>query len=209
MSSRPLILGFDTFKLEKQILSEEIVANGKYKGNPKLILKGILQRSDTLNQNGRVYPMNVLAREVRNYQKLINERRSMGALDHTDSSIIELNTVSHIVTEARMDNGVVYGTIEILPTPSGDVLRSLVEANVTVGISSRENFNTMKFPVKSLLFPFLNRLSEVGVAATEQLIVKINANIILFISLTYLTIDYFFHYFFCFRIPQREFYCSI
>lgn len=130
---KPLLLGFDTFKCEKIILTEEKMPNGK----AKLILKGILQRADTLNQNGRIYPQSVLERELRNYQKLISERRAMGALDHTDSSIIELNTVSHIVTEAHMDNGIVYGTVEILPTPSGEVLRNLVESNVTVGISSR------------------------------------------------------------------------
>ena len=135
--SKPLLLGFNTFEIKKKLLTEQVVPRGDYKGDRTLTLKGILQRSDTLNQNGRIYPAHVLEREVRNYQKLINERRSMGALDHTDSSIIELDTVSHLVTEARIENGVVYGTIEILPTPKGDILRSLIDSNVTVGISSR------------------------------------------------------------------------
>lgn len=135
--SKPLLLGFNTFKIEKKLLMEQKVARGDYKGEGILVMKGILQRADTLNQNGRVYPLHVLERELRNYQKLIKERRALGALDHTDSSIIELDTVSHVITDARMENGIVYGTVEILPTPKGDILRSLVESNITVGISSR------------------------------------------------------------------------
>lgn len=117
-----------------EILKEE----GSYEnGKPKLVMKGILQRSDTINQNGRIYPRKILEKELRNYQKLIRDRRALGALDHTDSSIIELKTVSHLVTEAWMDGDVIYGKVEILPTDYGETLRSLVEAGVTVGISSR------------------------------------------------------------------------
>lgn len=116
----------------------EIITEEKYEsGKPKMVMKGILQRADTLNQNGRIYPRNILEKELRNYQKLIRDRRALGALDHTDSSIIELKTVSHLVTEAWMDGDVVYGKVEILPTEHGETLRSLVEAGVTVGISSR------------------------------------------------------------------------
>lgn len=116
-----------------EILKEEKYENGK----PKLVMKGILQRANTLNQNGRIYPKNILEKELRNYQKLIRDRRALGALDHTDSSIIELKTVSHLVTEAWMEGDVIYGKVEILPTDHGETLRSLVESNVTVGISSR------------------------------------------------------------------------
>jgi hypothetical protein len=100
-------------------------------------MKGILQRADTINQNGRIYPKKILEKELLNYQKLIRDRRALGALDHTDSSIIELKTVSHLVTEAWMDGDVVYGKVEILPTEHGETLKNLVEAGVTVGISSR------------------------------------------------------------------------
>jgi hypothetical protein len=121
-------------KFDGEIIKE---ASSYSNGKPKLIMKGVLQRGDTLNQNGRIYPMKILEKELRNYQKLIRERRALGALDHTDSSIIELQTVSHLVTEAWMDGNVVYGKVEILPTKHGDTLRNLVEAGVTVGISSR------------------------------------------------------------------------
>lgn len=120
-------------KFEGEIIKEEASPSGK----SKLIMKGILQRADTLNQNGRIYPKRILEKELKNYQKLIRDRRALGALDHTDSSIIELKTVSHLVTEAWMDGDVIYGKVEILPTEYGATLRNLIEANVTVGISSR------------------------------------------------------------------------
>lgn len=128
---------------EQKVLTEwnefkpEIIKEEVEGGVPKIIMKGILQRADTLNQNGRMYPRDILEKELRNYQKLIRDRRALGALDHTDSSIVELKTVSHLVTEAWMDGSVVYGKVEILPTTNGEELRKLVEANVTVGISSR------------------------------------------------------------------------
>ncbi len=131
MNDRNLLIEFNSF--EHQIMQEGSDIHGK----PRLVMKGILQRGDTLNQNGRIYPMTVLDREMRNYQKLIRERRSVGALDHTDSSVIELKTVSHVIREAWIEDKVVYGKVEILPTDSGNTLRALVESGITVGISSR------------------------------------------------------------------------
>lgn len=106
-------------------------------GTSRLVMKGILQKSNTLNQNGRVYPYEILEREVRNYQKFIQENRALGELDHPDSSVVELKNASHIVKEAYMDGDICYGTVEILDTPSGKILKSLVSSGVTLGISSR------------------------------------------------------------------------
>lgn len=103
----------------------------------KIILKGILQKAETLNQNGRVYPKNILEREVRNYQKLIAENRALGECDHPDSSVVELKNVSHIIREAYMEGDICYGTVELLDTPCGKILQSLVESGVKLGISSR------------------------------------------------------------------------
>ena len=103
----------------------------------KVMLKGILQRAETLNQNGRIYPKNILERELLNYQKFIRESRALGECDHPDSSVVELKNVSHIIREAHMENDSVVGTIELLNTPSGKILQSLVESGVTLGISSR------------------------------------------------------------------------
>lgn len=117
---------------EKKVIKEQ------RDGRVLIVMEGVLQRADTLNQNGRIYPRAILERELRNYQKLITERRALGALDHTDNSIIELKTASHLVTEATMDaEGVVRGKIEVLSTSNGRELNALVSDNVTIGISSR------------------------------------------------------------------------
>lgn len=114
----------------------DLIKEARETGGP-LIMKGILQKAETLNQNGRVYPRVILEREIRNYQKFIKENRALGELDHPDSSVVELKNSSHIIREAHMEGNIVYGTVEILNTPSGKILQSLVESGVTLGISSR------------------------------------------------------------------------
>jgi hypothetical protein len=113
------------------------IKESREKNGGKIVMKGILQKSDTLNQNGRVYPRVILEREVRNYQKFIKENRALGECDHPESSVVELKNVSHIVREAHMEGDVCYGIVELLDTPSGKILQSLVESGVTLGISSR------------------------------------------------------------------------
>tara|TARA_Y100001970_G_C13944670_1_gene704979 strand:+ start:31 stop:645 length:615 start_codon:yes stop_codon:yes gene_type:complete len=115
----------------------EMIKESREHNDGKVLLKGVLQKSDTLNQNGRVYPRAILEREIRNYQKFIQESRALGECDHPDSSVVELKNASHIVREAHMDGDVCYGVIELLNTPSGKILQSLVESGVTLGISSR------------------------------------------------------------------------
>ena len=115
----------------KEMLKESINKYGK------VMLTGIIQRANTLNQNGRVYPKPILEREIMNYQKMIRENRALGECDHPDSSVVELKNVSHIVREAYMQGDDVYGKIEILDTPSGKIIQSLIESGVTLGISSR------------------------------------------------------------------------
>ncbi len=117
--------------------SKELIEESKEKNDGKIVMKGVLQKSDTLNQNGRIYPKVILEREVRNYQKFIAENRALGECDHPDSSVVELKNASHIVREAYMDGDVCYGVVELLNTPSGKILQSLVESGVTLGISSR------------------------------------------------------------------------
>ncbi len=115
---------------------KEVIKENKEKFG-KIMLKGIIQRANTLNQNGRVYPRSILQREIENYQKLIRENRALGECDHPDSSVIELKNASHIVREAYMQGDDVYGTIEVLDTPSGKIIQSLIESGITLGISSR------------------------------------------------------------------------
>lgn len=117
--------------------SSSIVKESRAINNGKILLKGIIQRADTLNQNGRIYPRGILEREIINYQKFIRENRALGECDHPDTSVVELKNASHLVKEARMEGNDVYGVIELLDTPSGKILQSLVESGVTLGISSR------------------------------------------------------------------------
>jgi hypothetical protein len=124
--------------------NKAMINESKKLNNGKLILKGPIQKANTLNQNGRIYPSAILEREVMNYQKLIQENRAMGECDHPDSSVVELKNVSHVIKEAYMQNDVVYGSIEILDTPSGKIIQSLIESGVTLGISSRGVGSTKK-----------------------------------------------------------------
>ena len=115
----------------------ETIKETREKNNGKIIMRGILQKANVLNQNGRIYPKEILDREVRNYQKFIKENRALGECDHPDSSVVNLKNASHIVREAYMDGDVCHGVVELLDTPAGKILQSLVESGVTLGISSR------------------------------------------------------------------------
>ena len=132
MADLKLLTEWTPFEYDPELIKEQRAQN-----NGKLVMKGVLQKSDTLNQNGRVYPRAILEREIRNYQKFIAENRALGECDHPESSVVELKNASHIVREAYMEGDVCYGTVELLDTPSGKILQSLVESGVTLGISSR------------------------------------------------------------------------
>ncbi len=101
------------------------------------ILTGVMQMAETKNHNGRVYPMNLLEREVQKYKNLVEQRRALGELDHPESSVINLQNCSHLVTDIWMEGKKVMGKIEVLPTPSGRILQTLVKSGVPCGISSR------------------------------------------------------------------------
>tara|TARA_B100000700_G_scaffold196942_1_gene216737 strand:+ start:105 stop:713 length:609 start_codon:yes stop_codon:yes gene_type:complete len=120
-----------------------VISESKMQNNGKIMLTGVLQRANTLNQNGRIYPKAILEREIVNYQKFIRENRALGECDHPDSSVVELKNVSHIIRDARLEGDNVIGTIELLDTPSGKILQSLVESGITLGISSRGVGSTM------------------------------------------------------------------
>jgi hypothetical protein len=125
-----LLREWSTFNFDKDLLKESIEKDGR------LLLKGILQRADAVNQNNRIYPRDILAREIEDYQTKIKEETAWGELDHTDSPIVEYKNASHIVREARMEGNDVYGTVEIVDTPNGNIVRGLLKAG-KIGISSR------------------------------------------------------------------------
>lgn len=165
MSDKKLLTEWMSFEYVPQMIKESRERNGG-----KIVMKGILQKSDTLNQNGRVYPDVILSREVRNYQKFIKENRALGELDHPDSSVVELKNASHIVREAYMQEGICYGTVEILDTPSGKILQSLVESGITLGISSRgvgstkreSNYDVVQDDFQLICWDFVSEPSTPG-----------------------------------------------
>jgi hypothetical protein len=118
----------------QDLLTEE---EKRYVANGGLILSGVMQRAEARNGNGRVYPMNILEREVKNYKKLVKEKRALGELDHPESSVVNLANASHIVTAIWFENEDVMGKIKVLDTPAGKTLRALVEGGCMIGISSR------------------------------------------------------------------------
>ena len=108
-----------------------------YVGNGGMILSGKLQEADVQNGNGRIYPRKILEREMKTYQKLVQEKRALGELDHPEDSVINLKNASHMVTDVWWDGPSVMGKVKILNTPSGNILRELVNDGVKLGISSR------------------------------------------------------------------------
>jgi hypothetical protein len=118
----------------QDLLTEE---EKRFVSNGGMMLSGKLQEADIQNGNGRIYPYRVLMREVNNYQKIVKERRALGELDHPDDSIINLKNASHMVTDVWMDNKAVMGKVKVLDTPSGNILRGLVNSGAQLGISSR------------------------------------------------------------------------
>jgi|TARA_R110002074_G_scaffold273097_2_gene444648 hypothetical protein len=102
-----------------------------------MILSGKLQEADIQNGNGRIYPYRVLMREVKTYQKLVKEGRALGELDHPDDSVINLKNASHMVTKIWMQDTNVMGKVKVLDTPSGNILKGLVNSGAQLGISSR------------------------------------------------------------------------
>ena len=132
--------------MEKQLLIETALFTASPQSlkesmqdpNGKMIVEGLIQKAETKNGNGRVYPYEVLKREADKYlQGPIKERRALGELDHPDSPIINLKNVSHNIISLNWQGKDLYGKIEILNTPSGNILKALFNNNITVGISSR------------------------------------------------------------------------
>jgi hypothetical protein len=121
----------------------KLIAEAKEKKQP-IIVKALLQRADLKNQNGRIYPRSILEREVENYKKVVAESRATGEADHPESSVVELKNVSHIIRDIWWDNNDVVGKVEILNTPSGNIIKNLMEAGVKIGISSRGVGETKK-----------------------------------------------------------------
>ena len=119
-------------------VSPDMVMESLQRNDGKLIVKGVLQRANAKNHNGRIYPKETLMREAQKYEKtFITERRALGELDHPDSSVVNLNNVSHNVLDMEFKGDDLVGTVEVLSTPSGNILKELFKSGIKLGISSR------------------------------------------------------------------------
>jgi hypothetical protein len=106
---RSLIVDYIPFEISTTQINESIKEN-----DGKLVVKGVLQRADAKNQNGRIYPMEILTREAQNYNDgFIKQKRALGELDHPDSSVVNLQNVSHNITEMHFEGDSLLGTVEI------------------------------------------------------------------------------------------------
>ena len=131
--SKQVIVDYIPFEVSPQQINESMKDN-----NGRLVVKGVLQRAEAKNQNGRVYPKETLMREAKKYQEVqIRERRALGELDHPDSSVVNLNNVSHNVLEMHWKDNDLVGTVEVLGTPAGNILKELFKSGIKLGISSR------------------------------------------------------------------------
>ena len=131
--NKKLLVDVRPFEISRQKIDESIKEN-----DGRLIVKGVLHRAESKNQNGRVYPREVLLKEVSKYlEEQVAERRALGELDHPESSVVNLNNASHNVIEMHWDGDDLLGTVEVLSTPSGNILKELFKSGIKLGISSR------------------------------------------------------------------------
>jgi len=162
---KELIVDYLPFVFTKQSLSESVEG-------VKLRVRGILQRAEQKNQNGRIYPFDVLQREAKKYEEnFVNQKRAMGELDHPDSGVVNLKNVSHNVLKMWWEGKDLMGEVEILTTPSGNILQELLRCGITLGISSRgmgtvkqigENTVEVKDDFELIAFDFVSNPSTVG-----------------------------------------------
>ena len=131
--NKQLLVDVRPFDVSTDKINESISEN-----NGKLVVKGVLQRAESKNQNGRVYPREVLLKEVGKYlENQVTERRALGELDHPESSVVNLNNASHNIVEMHWDGDDLMGTVEVLSTPAGNILKELFKSGIKLGISSR------------------------------------------------------------------------
>ena len=129
---KQVLIETQLFKPTKGLLSEGHMSE---RGNP--LVQGILATCEVENGNGRFYSEELWKREIDKYMELVNQNRACGELDHPESQVVNLKNVSHNIKDINWDGKNIMGTIEILPTPSGNILKALIDSGITVGVSSR------------------------------------------------------------------------
>ena len=131
--AKELIVSYLPFEITPQQINESLDQN-----DGRLIESGLLQRANSKNQNGRIYPRDVLTKEVVKYEKeFVQQNRALGELDHPESPVVNLRNVCANVTKIGMKGDSVMGDMQILSTPAGNIVRELVKNNIRLGVSSR------------------------------------------------------------------------
>ena len=130
--NKELLIETNLFQPVKGLISE-----GKTSDRGLPLVEGILATAEVKNGNGRYYPKALWEREISKYMESVKENRALGELDHPETTVINLKNVSHNITDIWWNRDHIMGKIEILPTPSGNILKALIESNITVGVSSR------------------------------------------------------------------------
>ena len=164
--SKQLLLDTILFEVSPELVNESISQN------KPLVVTGVLQRSDAKNHNGRVYPEGILMREAKKYTDIqIKERRALGELDHPESTVVNLNNVSHNVRKMWWEGNNLMGDVEVLGTPCGNILKELFRAGIKLGISSRglgsvksdeSNNNIVQEDFELIAFDFVSNPSVQG-----------------------------------------------
>jgi hypothetical protein len=129
---KQLLIETISFKLSPKQITEGITKSGN------IMVEGLLATAEKINGNGRYYPREIWEREIGRYVKEhVENKNAMGELDHPDSSVVNLKNACHNIKKIWWDGDRIYGQLEILPTPSGNILKALIQSGITVGVSSR------------------------------------------------------------------------
>ena len=144
--AKQVIVSTIPFEFTSEQINESLKKNGG-----SLRVRGVLQKAQEQNQNGRVYTRKLLEREAKKYDELIDDRRALGELDHPDSSVVNLQNVSHNVAKMWWDGDSLLGEIVVLSTPAGNILKELFKSGITLGISSRGMGTTREVEGKTLV----------------------------------------------------------
>lgn len=168
-----LLCDYTELQYDRTLLTEAL------DGQKPLVLKNVvLQRADAKNQNGRVYPREILMREAEIYKKnFVSQRRALGELDHPESPVVNLKNVCANVTDLWADGDDIRGNIEILTTPTGNIVRELIRNNIRLGVSSRgmgsvkslgENTVEVQEDFSLICFDIVSNPSTIGAFINEN-----------------------------------------
>ena len=146
-ANKTLLIECITFDVDDTFLKESL-----NNSNKPFKVRGILQRKGSRNQNGRIYPDEVLDKSVQvYYETFVQGNRAMGELDHPESEVVNLKNVSHNIVDLKWNGNDLIGIVEILTTPSGNILRELFKCGIKVGISSRATGSVKKISESSVV----------------------------------------------------------